>query len=384
MRHGAHGKPWREEPLRLLAMVQRQLDHAPNQRFRHEQWAPHLERNHGISLTFAPFESPELSRMLETRGRRGRKLLLATRDFYRRWRRRYDVDAFDGVVVLREASMLGGSVIEDFVVRRGIPLIYDFDDPIWLSRPDGGHWVASLVRAPWKVPHICRIASAVTVGNEYLAAFARRHNANVNVVRTSIDLDRFRILPPRPASDPFTILWTGSKSTLQYLELVRPALETLGARMPLRLRVVCDVPPPQYGNVRLDYVKWSPSVEVSSLAAGDVGIMPLPDTATARGKCACKVLQYMAVGRPTVLSPVGFNRQLVRDGENGLFADTQENWISQIERLALDAGLRRRLAQSGRSTIETGYSSTLSANAFAVAARAVVAPRTMRRNQSTA
>jgi glycosyltransferase involved in cell wall biosynthesis len=321
--------------------------------------------------------------MLETRGHRARKLMVAARDFWRRWSRRHEAERFDGVVVLREASMLGGSIIEDFIARRGIPLIYDFDDPIWLANPDGGGWSTLLLRTPWKIPHICRIADAITVGNEYLAAFARQHNPRVSIVRTSIDLDRFPMLAAEAATEPFTIVWTGSKSTLQYLDMVRPALEEIGSRRAVRLRVICDEAPPPYENVTLDFVRWSPAIEVSSLAAGHVGIMPLPDTPTARGKCACKALQDMAVGRPAVVSPVGFNTQLIRDEENGLLADGRAEWVAQLERMAVDPALRQRLAVAGRRTVENGYSSASSAQAFAEVARTAVGRMSANRSRRT-
>lgn len=351
--------------LRLLALVQRGPDQAPNQRFRHEQWAPYLERDHGILLHFAAYESPELTVLLDHPGRRARKLYLATRDLCRRWLRRHEAEAFDGVVILREAALVGGAIIERVIARRGIPIIYDFDDAVWLPRPEGARWSTMLARMPSKVPGICRIARAVTVGNEYLRAFAVRYNDRVHIVPTSIDLERFREFRPKPNASPFTIVWTGSSSTLKYLELLRPALQELGSRMPVRLRVICDRQPSPFPGVTVDFIPWSVDSEVRALEDSHVGVMPLPDTPWTRGKCACKALQYMATGRPAVVSPVGVNRQLIRHGENGLIATDHASWVTQLERLARDAALQRRLAAAGRRTIESGYSATVSARAFA-------------------
>ena len=55
----------------------------------------------------------------------------------------------------------------------------------------------------------------------------------------------------------------------------------------------------------------APETEVEDLARIDVGVMPLPDDAYARGKCAFKLLQYMALARPGVASPVGANPDVV-------------------------------------------------------------------------
>ena len=62
---------------------------------------------------------------------------------------------------------------------------------------------------------------------------------------------------------------------------------------------------------------WNPATEAEDLWDFDVGIMPLPDEPWARGKCGMKAIQYMAVGVPAVVSPVGANRTIVRDGVDG-------------------------------------------------------------------
>jgi glycosyltransferase involved in cell wall biosynthesis len=365
-------------PIRLLALVQKAPGIAPNQRFRHEQWAPYLQREHGIELTFVPFESPELTRLLYEPGRRITKARLVLRDTARRWATRCVARQYDGVVVLREAAFAGGALLERAITASGVPLIYDFDDAIWRWTP-GVNGLLSLARAPWKVGAICRFASAVTVGNEYLAAYARKRNGNVFVVRTSIDVDRFPVLPAPDGDQPFTLVWTGSHSTLPHLEMIRPALEQLGQRVRVRLRVVCDIAPEPLAHVPIDFVPWSARTEAEDLAVGHVGLMPLPDTAFTRGKCGCKALQYMAIGRPAVVSPVGINREIVRDEENGLHAVRLTDWTTQLERLAREHALRDRLgAAAARTVRHEGYTAEASASAFAHVAKQVLAGR---RNQ---
>ncbi len=360
-------------PLRLLALTQKAEGIAPNQRFRIEQWAPHLAREHDILVEYEPFESPALTEVLYQPGQVARKAALTLRDAWRRRAERARVRDFDAVLVLREASLLGGAWVERWIARQGVPLIYDFDDAIWLWDRRSVNGVMTLARFPWKVAEICRLASAVTVGNTYLADFARRHNAHVALVRTSIDVDRFTRMPEPPGEAPFTLAWTGSHSTLPHLETLRPALETLGRRVPTRLRVVCDVAPAAFDGVELDFRRWTPSSEASDLAAAHVGLMPLPDTPSAQGKCGCKALQYMAVGRAAVVSPVGINREIVRDGENGCWATTTEQWVTQLELLARSPALRARMGAEAHATVHDGFTAQASARAFAAVLRDVVA-----------
>jgi hypothetical protein len=119
-------------PLRLLALTQKAEGIAPNQRFRIEQWAPHLAREHGVTVEYEPFESPALTEVLYQPGQVARKAALTLRDAWRRRAERARIREFDAVLVLREASLLGGAWLERWITRQGVPLIYDFDDAIWL------------------------------------------------------------------------------------------------------------------------------------------------------------------------------------------------------------------------------------------------------------
>src|SRR5258708_31393350 len=84
--------------------------------------------------------------------------------------------------------------------------------------------------------------------------------------------------------------------------------------------------------------------------------MPLPDDRWSRGKCGLKALQYMALGAPTICSPVGVNTEIIRDGDNGLLASTEDEWVDGLAHLLDDAALRDRMGRSGRSTVEQKYS----------------------------
>ncbi|HZM00614.1 MAG TPA: glycosyltransferase, partial [Planctomycetota bacterium] len=139
-------------------------------------------------------------------------------------------------------------------------------------------------------------------------------------------------------------------------------LRRLAARgMPCELRVISSgLPGPaaDWEGVRLVHRPWSEATEVDEIAACDVGVMPLPDTPWAAGKCGLKLLQFMAAGRPVVASPVGVNPEIVRSGENGLLATDGEAWAGALQRLHAERGLAARLGAAGRATVEERYSLT--------------------------
>jgi hypothetical protein len=93
----------------------------------------------------------------------------------------------------------------------------------------------------------------------------------------------------------------------------------------------------------------------------DIGVMPLADEPWTRGKCGMKAIQYMGVGLPVVVSPVGANRTIVEDGVNGLHATDEAQWVDCIGRLLDDSGLRTRLGARARRTVETNYSAEVQA-----------------------
>jgi len=102
-------------------------------------------------------------------------------------------------------------------------------------------------------------------------------------------------------------------------------------------------------------VPWSEETEVAELKKLDVGIMPLSDGSFERGKCGYKIIQYMACGLPVIASPVGINRQLIEDGENGFLAETLEEWSVAISRLIESPSLRMRMGMAGLEKVKKRY-----------------------------
>jgi glycosyltransferase involved in cell wall biosynthesis len=117
------------------------------------------------------------------------------------------------------------------------------------------------------------------------------------------------------------------------------------------------------------FIPWREVGEAETLGAAHVGIMPMPDDPFSRGKCALKGLQYMAVGLPVILSPVGVNAEVVDHGKNGLLASSSEEWVNALESLANSSELRTRLGTAGRLTIEQRYTAESSARGFAEAVK---------------
>lgn len=364
----------RGRPLRLLALVPKPAGLSPGQRFRLEQWAPRLAASEGITIDFLPFESPRLTELLYQPGHLVEKGLWVGIDFLRRARTLLTARAYDAVVVYREAALIGPAIYERLYAWSRVPMFFDFDDSIWLpGQLSSVNGLFSKLHFWGKTGTTCRLARGVIVGNRYLSEYARQFNENVFVVPTSIELDRYPVRSEPAEDDPFIVGWSGSTHTLQHFEHARAALETLAKKRKVVVHVVCNKPPAKpVDGAENRFTAWSEAGESKAIGAAHVGIMPLPDDTYTRGKCGLKALQYMATGRPVVISPVGMNVDLVRSGENGFLASTDAEMVDALERLASSRALRERMGAAARKTVEDGYSAEVVARRFAESVRAAL------------
>ena len=84
--------------------------------------------------------------------------------------------------------------------------------------------------------------------------------------------------------------------------------------------------------------------------------MPLENDIWAEGKCGFKGLQYMALGIPALMSPVGVNNQIIEHAQNGYLLKTAEEWKEHLALLLHDRTLRMQIGKSGKQTIDERYS----------------------------
>jgi glycosyltransferase involved in cell wall biosynthesis len=340
--------------MRVLALMPALYDTSPSQRYRLEQWEP-LLRERGVEITYEAFEDDELHAFLYKPGMIGKKLKLVSRGLGRRMSLVRKAKDYDLVYILREAALLGPPLFEKLIHQRRVPIVFDFDDAIFVSYRSPSNGYLSYLKFASKTKTICGIASHVMVGNPYLAEYARQVNENVTVIPTTIDTEKYRPSEARQSSGPPVIGWTGSYSTVQHLDTLRGALKKLAERESFRLRVI-GTPTYDCSPLEVEAMPWRADTELDDLAAIDIGVMPLPDDKWSKGKCGLKALQFMALGIPTICSPVGVNTDIIQDDQNGFLASTEDEWVDKLSRLLRSHELRRRLGQAGRATVEQNYS----------------------------
>jgi glycosyltransferase involved in cell wall biosynthesis len=342
--------------VRVQVWAPQPYDTSPGQRFRIEQWEPFLSEA-GITLEYSPFMTPELSALLKRRRATLRKAVGVLAALRRRYLEALRAGRFDLVYIFREDAILGPAVPAWIAAARRVPFVFDFDDAVWIRYRSPSNPGFSRLRWPSKTATYCRHARLVLAGNPELQRYAESAGGHAIVVPTTIDTSKY-VVPRRPANAPPVIGWTGSFSTEAYLETIRPALEELARRHRFRLVVVGG------GAFRLsgapvEHRPWRADREVEDLSDIDIGVMPLPDNPWERGKCGLKALQYMALGIPPVVSPVGVNSEIVGDGTSGFLAASTTEWVDRLSALLSNDDLRRRIGRAARALVEGEYSAAI-------------------------
>ena len=344
-----------DNKFRILFIVPHRPNRSPGQRFRFEQYLDYFEAN-GFSYTYSNIISAKDDAVFYAKRKLLGKGIILVKSFFKRL---YDVlraGKYDIIFIYREAFMLGWTIIEKLLKLTGKKMIFDFDDAIWLENTSEGNLKFNWLKHPEKISKIIRLSDMVFAGNEYLAKYAREHSNNVKVVPTTIDLNYHNNLKTY-SNSKICIGWTGSSTTLPYFQNVIPALKTIYKKYAdkIKFKVIVDV---EYHEPALDLVatQWQFDTEIQELSEIDIGIMPLPDDEWSKGKCGFKGLQYMSLGIPTIMSPVGVNKSIINNQENGFLAMSNEEWVDRISELIESEELRNILGTAGRKTIAEKYS----------------------------
>ena len=340
---------------------------SPGQRFRFEQYLNYLNQ-HDINYQIFAFLTPDSYAVLYQPGNYFAKVMAVLRGFFIRILLLFKLYQFTHIWLYREATPFGFPWFEwvaTKIARK--PLIFDFDDAIW--RPQFNDKQGAKInqwfnwfRYHAKTAKICKWASIVTCGNQFLCNWAMQYNKNVRLIPTTIDTDNLhhpqKNHTQAQAPQPLVIGWTGTHTTLYFLEPLYPVITQLVQKYPhlnLQLRIIANTPP-KFTAPWLQFVKWQKQTEIADLLSFDIGVMPLYNTEWEQGKCGFKALQYMALGIPAAVSPVGVNNQIVKHQQNRLLAQTPEEWFNCLEALILNPQTRQKLGQAGRQTVLQNYS----------------------------
>lgn len=246
-------------------------------------------------------------------------------------------------------------------------IIFDIDDAIYLPDIQGNDLLTRLKKfiKEGEVKGVLKVSKCVIVENEYIKAYVSQFCSNIYKIPGPIDTDRYLLKEERPAcrqaglpagqagkKKGIVIGWIGSPATTPYLGILDNVfIEVLEKYDYVSIHLIGAGDYSLQGKT-IEKIPWSYDTEIEELQKLDIGLMSMPDNEWTRGKLGCKMLQYMALGIPTVASDTRTNREIIVNGVNGLLVKNEVEWINSIDKLIASALLRRTLGENARKTIE--------------------------------
>jgi glycosyltransferase involved in cell wall biosynthesis len=333
----------------------------PGTRARIMSYIP-LLKDQQIETELRPFFSASFHRILHQPGKYLRKLCMFVWAICGRLSDLIRAAKADVVYIDREAFPFGPPIWEWTVKKMGKRVVLDFDDALYAVFPYSTDTSSPLLyrlkRSGRQFSDLVALSDQVIAGNRILQDWARTHNPNVTVIPTAIETAYYQVKDyGQPSRGPVIIGWTGSHSTISYLSLIQNVIKQLANEFGDRVHFVIQGDPAFKAFVsQMTVREFVLETEIKDLQGFDIGIMPLNDDEWSRGKCAWKALQYMAVGVPSISSPVGIVTDFIVQGENGFLAKTETDWFRVLTELVHDREKRMKVGLNGRKTIEEKFS----------------------------
>lgn len=203
--------------------------------------------------------------------------------------------------------------------RAGTRIVFDVDDAIYVFPHDNSSEIA-------------KIANTVICGNKTLAKYYSKFNKDIRVLPT---VENTYYYEPywRDTFDRKVIVWIGSKTTVNNLEIIKAPLNRFIKKHPeVEFHIISNDDrgyATKIKNTKL--IIWNKNTYLKELAEATIGIMPLEDNELTRGKCGFKLIQYLNMKKPVIGSGVGVNSEIING--NGIVANTENEWDVAFEKI---------------------------------------------------
>lgn len=330
-------------------------------RFRLTQFVEPL-REHDIELSLSPFLSSEQFRQLYSAAGVAGKALTMVPSIIRRLTQTLDLRGYDLLLVQREAMLFGPAIFEWLYQKVGkLPLVLDLDDATYVSYVSPSYGKAgSFLKAFGKTDKLIKRSDLVICGNRFIAEHVAEIGSEAVVIPTIADPQQFT--PSEKSSDKPVVGWIGTHSTYPFLKRLFPIFERLAAKHSYVLKIVgAEADTPVIKGVEVANLGWSLEREIDDFRSLDIGVYPITviDSASEnwlKGKSGFKAIQYLAVGVPFVMSPVGVCAEIGEPDVTHFSAGTDDEWYYFLNKLLSDTQLRKTMGSQARQHSIEQYS----------------------------
>ncbi len=249
-------------------------------------------------------------------------------------------------------------IFEKLLKWRGINFILDYDDAVFHNYDSSSNKVIKYLFKN-KISSIAAIADHIITGSPYLTSYFLNFSKTVTEIPTSIEFDKYEKFPilSKPINY-FRIGWLGTNSTSINLIPLIPAFQYISNKYPYVIFSFCGISGDtvsKFDKFHFEVHTWSQENELRFLRNLQMGIMPLTNDKFNQGKCGFKLIQYMAMGKPTISTPLQANVKI--DHHNGnLFANDYVEWISAFENVIINYDQFETIGLKNRNSVKLYYS----------------------------
>ena len=324
-------------------------------RYRIYQYLPFLKKAN-IQYHAEPFVSESFYKILYKKGYWFKKALFTSLGLMKRIRALWQIPFCDIIFIHLESSPFPILILERFAKLFKKPIIYDFDDAIFLRRKYATHRWRQWVGTHKVPPKLISMSHQVMVGNPYLKKYASQHThpEKILVFPTTIDTQKF---PLKKSKNAIPIIgWIGMHTTFPYFENLLDIFPEIAKKHSFILKIIGAPKKISIPNVSIVQKDWHLSEEIDDFLSLDIGLYPLFDPEWDVGKAGFKALLYMAAQVPCIASAVGRNKEIIQDGDNGFLVTSKKEWIEKTILLLESEETRKRLIKKGRETVEAHFS----------------------------
>jgi glycosyltransferase involved in cell wall biosynthesis len=305
---------------RQILILTRYGPMGPSSRLRFFNYKQRLE-DVGFEPTFQSLLPDSYLKNLYARGSRSYPLLIVSY-FKRLIFLLLFSSKFDLVWVEKELFPGWFTFVDLFFLKKFRFVVMDFDDAIHLNYKNKG------IGTQDKIQKIMKRADLVLAGSSYLKQVAEKAGATW-IVRAPTPVDEVQSKVTNK-NMPLQVGWVGSPGSEAYTLKLYDTIESLQKDPRFHFHFMGVTHPSWLELTNVTCHQWSDEAQDLLLRQLDVGLMPLDDSPWARGKCSYKLLLYGSYGVPAIASPVGMNKEIIQEGQNGFFANG--DWLSFFER----------------------------------------------------
>ncbi len=359
--------------MKVLGLCSYPLESAST-RYRLIQYVEPLA-DRGIQLTVVPFlgksDFSSLYQFGNILGKMKRMLTLIGEKFLDSLKSR----KYDAILIQREAMLFGPPIFEWLSKTIGkCPVILDLDDATYIKQisPTYGR-LGSALKSAGKTDVLIKWSETVICGNPNIAEYVESKGGKTIIVPTIVDTNKLR--PGEKSETKSAVIgWIGTHSTFPFLESLFPVFSDLAQKYDFTLKIVgAGKPEVVIKGVKVENLEWSLEREIEDFQSLDIGLYPLQTTDLVNekwlmGKSGFKSIQYLSVGVPFVVTPIGVTEEIGIENKTHFAATTKEQWYESLAKLLESSDLRKQMGENGRKyaleNYQLSHQSELIANAL--------------------